>query len=64
MSYMELYREWLSNPYFDQQTKDDLIERFYDCTKNGGYLFIGHAESVSKTSRYKHVKPAIYRKME
>ncbi len=50
--------------YFDQQTKDDLIERFYDCTKNGGYLFIGHAESVSKTSRYKHIKPAIYRKME
>lgn len=24
MSYMELYREWLSNPYFDQQTKEEL----------------------------------------
>lgn len=50
--------------YFEQATKDALIERFYDCTKNGGYLFIGHAESVSKDSRYKHIKPAIYRKME
>ena len=50
--------------YFEQDTKDALIERFYDCTKNGGYLFIGHAESVSKDSRYKHIKPAIYRKME
>lgn len=24
MSYMELYKEWLSNPYFDQQTKEEL----------------------------------------
>ena len=48
--------------YFDADTKNALIERFYDCTKNGGYLFIGHAENVSKTTRYKYVKPAIYRK--
>ena len=24
MSYMELYKEWLSNPYFDEATKDEL----------------------------------------
>ena len=48
--------------YFDADTKNALIERFYDCTKNGGYLFIGHAENVSKNTRYKYVKPAIYRK--
>ena len=24
MNYMDLYKEWLENPYFDQQTKDEL----------------------------------------
>ncbi|MGN1417087.1 MAG: CheR family methyltransferase [Oscillospiraceae bacterium] len=50
--------------YFENDTKNQLIERFYDCTKDGGYLFIGHAENVSKDTRYKYVKPAIYRKLE
>ena len=49
--------------YFEPETKNQLIERFYDCTKDGGYLFIGHAENVSKDTRYKYIKPAIYRKM-
>ena len=48
--------------YFDMQTKNALIERFYDVTKKGGYLFIGHAENVSRDTRYTYVKPAIYRK--
>lgn len=48
--------------YFDMQTKNDLIERFYDVTKTGGYLFIGHAENISRESRYSYVKPAIYRR--
>lgn len=48
--------------YFDNPTKNNLVERFYDVTKDGGYLFIGHAESISKNSRYKFVQPAIYQK--
>jgi len=48
--------------YFDAQTKDALVERFYDASKNGAYLFIGHAETVSKKSRYRFVQPAIYQK--
>lgn len=48
--------------YFEQETKNALIERFYDVTKEGGYLYIGHAESVGKNTRYTYVKPAIYRK--
>lgn len=48
--------------YFDADTKNALIERFYDATKVGGYLFIGHAESVSRNARYSYVKPAVYRK--
>lgn len=49
--------------YFEQDTKDALVERFYDVTMQGGYLFIGHAESVTKTSRYAYIEPAIYRKV-
>lgn len=48
--------------YFDDQTKFDLIERFYDATVDGGYLYIGHAENAPKGIRYKTVQPAIYRK--
>ncbi len=49
--------------YFDQPTKNALIERFYDATRDGGYLFIGHAESVSRNTRYTYVRSAVYRKM-
>ncbi|MGN0608928.1 MAG: CheR family methyltransferase [Oscillospiraceae bacterium] len=49
--------------YFEMDTKNALIERFYDVTKEGGYLFVGHAESVGKNTRYTYVKPAIYRKL-
>jgi chemotaxis protein methyltransferase CheR len=50
--------------YFDTDTKNALIERFFDVTKDGGYLYVGHAESVAKTSRYTYQKPAIYRRMK
>ncbi|MDR1674590.1 MAG: protein-glutamate O-methyltransferase CheR [Oscillospiraceae bacterium] len=49
--------------YFDLETKNALVERFYDVLKDGGYFFTGHAESVTKTSRFTYVKPAIYRKI-
>lgn len=49
--------------YFDQPTKDALIERFYNATVPGGYLMIGHSESVNRAnSRYHYVMPATYRK--
>ena len=48
--------------YFEQATKNALIERFYDVTRDGGYLFIGHAESVGRDTRYTYIKPAIYRR--
>ena len=49
--------------YFEQETKNALIDRFYDVTKEGGYLYIGHAESAGKNTRYTYVKPAVYRKL-
>jgi len=50
--------------YFDQKTKVELVNRFYDITAPGGYLFIGHTESISNwESKYKYVMPALYRKI-
>lgn len=49
--------------YFDNNTKDELINKFYNMTEPGGYLFIGHSESLNRgLTRYKYVAPAIYRK--
>jgi chemotaxis protein methyltransferase CheR len=49
--------------YFDIPTKEALVQKFYDCTEPGGYLFIGHAESINREStKYKYVMPAVYRK--
>lgn len=49
--------------YFDLPTKQRLIEKFFDVTKPGGNLFIGHAETFSReTSRYRYVMPAVYHK--
>lgn len=50
--------------YFDEQTKSDLCKRFYKATNNGGYLYIGHAESAPEDIPYKKQEPAIYRKEE
>lgn len=49
--------------YFDAATKNLLINAFYDSLVNGGYLFIGHSESVNREiSKFKYIKPAVYRK--
>jgi chemotaxis protein methyltransferase CheR len=49
--------------YFDNPTKVELVNKFYELTAPGGYLFIGHSESLSRNeTRYKYVEPAIYRK--
>jgi len=49
--------------YFDAQTKRELVQKFYDLTEYGGYLFIGHSESINREeTKYKYVIPAVYRK--
>lgn len=49
--------------YFDAQTKRELVNKFYDSMEYGGYLFIGHSESLNRQeTRYKYVMPAVYRK--
>jgi len=50
--------------YFDNKTKEELINKLYDSLEIGGYLFIGHSESINReTTNFKYVKPAIYKKV-
>ncbi|MEA4987064.1 MAG: protein-glutamate O-methyltransferase CheR [Anaerovorax sp.] len=49
--------------YFDQPTKDALIQRFYKATNPGGYLLIGHSETLNKENcPYQYLMPATYQK--
>ena len=49
--------------YFDRPTQESLINRYYNMLNNGGYLFIGHSESLSGVNhRFEYVKPTIYRR--
>ena len=49
--------------YFDQETKNKLINKFYQFTEPGGYLFIGHSESINREmTNYKYIMPAVYQK--
>lgn len=49
--------------YFDNQTKNELINKFYEYTEPGGYLFIGHSETIRRDeTKYKYIMPAVYRK--
>ncbi|MFA7672267.1 MAG: protein-glutamate O-methyltransferase CheR [Clostridia bacterium] len=50
--------------YFDKETKEALLTRIYDCIEDRGYLFIGQAESITRSSTgFTYVMPSIYRKV-
>lgn len=47
--------------YFDRQTQEDLVCRLAQHLVPGGYLLIGHSESLTGINHpYKTIKPAIY----
>ncbi len=49
--------------YFDTETKNHLVNKYYDFLEPGGYLIIGHSESLDRTqTRFKYVMPAVYKK--
>jgi len=49
--------------YFDRPTRDALIERFHRHTVPGGYLYIGHSETLGRDGAlYDYVLPAAYRR--
>ena len=49
--------------YFDKETKIELIDRLYSYLKPGGYLIIGHSESLSGISdKFSLIGKTIYRR--
>lgn len=48
--------------YFDQETKDALVSRFCGATVPGGYLLIGHSETLGRNPGYQYLAPATFRK--
>lgn len=50
--------------YFDDVTKNTLIEKLFRNLSHGGYLFIGHAESLTSIKHpFKYIQPSIYQRV-
>ena len=51
--------------YFDEPTKNALLQRVYECLEPGGYLFIGTTETLDRNSTpFQIIQPSIFRKKE
>jgi chemotaxis protein methyltransferase CheR len=51
--------------YFDKQTQEKLVKRFWSQLREGGYLMVGHSESLTFLAHdYRYIKPAVYQKIK
>ena len=51
--------------YFDEKTKQELVQKVYDTLEPGGYLFIGTTETIDRSSTpFQIIQPSIFRKKE
>jgi chemotaxis protein methyltransferase CheR len=49
--------------YFDQQTRNALVQRFNNNMEPGGYFFIGHSETLGRDCElFRYLLPAAYQK--
>lgn len=49
--------------YFNQETKNRLVGKFCDALKPGGYLFIGHSETIQRDGvGLNYIAPSIFQK--
>lgn len=48
--------------YFDGPTRQALVDRFAKALAPGGYLIIGHSESLGQTPVFESIIPALFRK--
>jgi len=49
--------------YFDQQTRNALVQRFHHNMEPKGYFFIGHSETLGRDSElFRYLLPAAYQK--
>jgi chemotaxis protein methyltransferase CheR len=50
--------------YFDKNTQEALVNKLYDVLGDGGYLFVGHSETLTGLDhRFRFIRPSIYRKL-
>ena len=50
--------------YFNRSTQEELVNKFHRCLAPGGYLFIGHSESLASIRHmFKQVASTAYRKI-
>ncbi len=49
--------------YFDKPTQKEVALRFRDLLKVGGFLFIGHSESLTGLTEFRYIQPAVYQKL-
>lgn len=51
--------------YFDLPTRHELIKKLYRVMAPGGYLFIGHSESIrTPDCPFEYIQPAVFKKKE
>ena len=51
--------------YFDRETQEKLVNRFWEMLETGGYLFVGHSEGMSGVKhQFRYVRPATYVKSQ
>lgn len=49
--------------YFNRQTQKEIVNKFFRLLEPGGYLFLGHSESISPENKgFINVAPAVYQK--
>ncbi len=49
--------------YFDRATRNEVVERFGLHTLPGGYLLIGHSESLGRdVAAYRYLRPTVYQR--
>lgn len=49
--------------YFDQNDRNKLINKYYNMLNPGGYLLIGHSETIQRdSSKFIYLEPSVYQK--
>ena len=50
--------------YFDRETQEKVVQKLCDRLRTGGYLFIGHSESLSNMDvPLTNIKPTIFKRI-
>jgi chemotaxis protein methyltransferase CheR len=49
--------------YFDQKTRERVVNKLHRCLLDGGFLMIGHAESLTGIQHsLRYIQPGVYQR--